>query len=103
MTRVSRKTLMGLWTYESSHEALFEIRENSIFYVDHFVSYAYLLKRDTIVIRYPDWTFRARIRLQRNELVIVSENGIVKFRRLKKSNHEQGRNKRSSSIPPAIR
>ncbi|MFL5741026.1 MAG: hypothetical protein ACJ75B_12465 [Flavisolibacter sp.] len=102
MARVSRKALMGFWTYEPSLKPLFEIREDSIYYVDHSVSYTYFLKRDTILIQYPDWNFRARVKLEKDHLEIVSENGLVKFRRLKKSQHEQGRNKRPSSIPPPI-
>jgi len=48
--------LIGIWSNGIGENAFFEIKKDSIYYVDDFISYRYFLAGDTIKIFYPDWT-----------------------------------------------
>ena len=46
--------IIGIWTNGSTENATFEIKEDSIFYVDEGKSYSYNLVNDTIKINFTD-------------------------------------------------
>lgn len=75
----SNSNLLGAWTDGSSENASFEIRKDSIYYVDQFATYKYSLTGDIIKIYYPDWTFTGAINFSKDTLTIASEDGTTKY------------------------
>jgi len=76
--------LIGLWTDGSSGSATFDIKKDSIFYVDQFKSYKYSQKQDSIKIYYPDFTYTAKVYFTDDTLVMDShDDGIAKFWKFK--------------------
>jgi hypothetical protein len=73
--------LYGLWTDGSTENATFEIRKDSIYYVEQFAAYKYVLDEDFITIYYPDTTYRGRLKIVDDELEIVSEDGSTTFKK----------------------
>lgn len=71
--------LLGIWTDGNSENAVFDIRKDSIYYVDQFATYRYSLTGDTITIFYPDWTFTGAISFSKDTLIIASEDGVTKY------------------------
>jgi len=65
--------ILGIWTDGSSENASFDIRKDSIYYVDQFATYKYSLTGDSIKIYYPDWTFTGAISLLNDTLTIASK------------------------------
>lgn len=83
-SEITEPIIIGIWTDGSSENATFEIKPKSIYYVDHLQEYTYLLKHDTIEIRFPDYTYRAGIFLKNDSLIMNSkEYGQAKFWRSK--------------------
>lgn len=75
--------ILGIWTDGSSANASFDIRKDSIYYVDLFATYKYSLNGDSIKIYYPDYTFTGTISLSNDTLTISSEDGATKFWKFK--------------------
>ena len=73
------KKLIGLWTDGSSENASFEVRKDSIYYIDQFATYLYLFNGDTVKIIYPDWIFTGAVSFSKDTLLIISENGTTKY------------------------
>ncbi len=72
--------IIGIWTGGESPNATFEINKDSIYYVDHFKSYKYTLKNDSIKIFYDDYDYSAKIYFLKDTLVMNSpEYDIAKF------------------------
>lgn len=80
---ISSDDLIGAWTDGGTENATFNIQKNSIFYVDQLTAYKYSLNGDSIKIFYPDWVFSGAVRLTKDTLVIVSEDGTTKYWRFK--------------------
>ena len=71
--------LLGIWTEGSSGNATFDIRKDSIYYVDQFATYKYSLTGDSIKIYYPDWTFTGAISFSKDTLRIAYEDGTTTY------------------------
>ncbi|HVW95201.1 MAG TPA: hypothetical protein VHA56_04495 [Mucilaginibacter sp.] len=81
----SNKKAIGVWTNGNSANATFEIKEDSIYYVDQFKSYKYLISKDSIHIYYPDYIYGARFYFRKDTLIMDSQDdGVSKFHRFKK-------------------
>jgi len=79
-----KQKLIGIWTDGSSDNATFDIKKDSIFYVDQFKSYRYSLNQDSIKIYYPDFTYTAKVYFIDDTLVMDSQDdGIAKFWKFK--------------------
>jgi hypothetical protein len=76
-----KSDLLGLWTDGSSENATFEIRQDSVYYVEQFEAYKYALEDGIIKIHYPDHMFKGRLTFENDEIKIVAEDGSVVFRR----------------------
>jgi hypothetical protein len=74
---------VGIWTDGSSENATFDIRKDSIYYVDQFVPYKYSLRGDSIKIFYPDWTFTGAVSFSKDTMIIASEDGTTKYWKFK--------------------
>ncbi|HEV8506054.1 MAG TPA: hypothetical protein VGQ53_11660 [Chitinophagaceae bacterium] len=75
--------IRGIWTDGSSENATFEIRKDSIYYVDELSSYKYSLVGNSIKIKYPDWTFTGQISFVKDTLIINSKYGKVRYWKFK--------------------
>lgn len=60
-----------------------DITTDSIYYTEHFESYKYDLKQDSIFISYPDFTFAAKVYFNKDTLVMESEDGKSKYHKFK--------------------
>jgi len=84
-SNIDNKKITGIWTDGNSENATFDIRKDSIYYVEQFKSYKYSLTNDSIKIHYPDFTYSAKIYFLKDTLVMDSkEDGIAKFWKFKK-------------------
>ena len=83
-SEITNDKIMGIWTTGESRNATFEIKSNSIYYVDNFKDYRYELNNDTIEIKYSDYTYRAKIFLKNDTLIMKSkEYSLAKYWRFK--------------------
>ncbi|QNP53509.1 hypothetical protein [Hymenobacter qilianensis] len=71
--------ILGAWTNNSSENAIFDIRKDSIYYVDDLISYKYSMNRDSIKIDYLDWAFVGAVSFARDSLIISSKDGVTKY------------------------
>jgi len=73
-------SLIGIWTNGLTGNATMEIHKDSIFYVERFERYKYLLTNDSIKIYYPDYIYSAKCFFMKDTLVMSSkEDGMAKF------------------------
>ena len=80
-----RSKLKGIWTDGNTENAVFEIKENTIFYVDHMASYKYTLIGNKMTIIYPDYSYKCLISFRKDTLIMDSkEYGVTSFWRFKK-------------------
>lgn len=80
----NKGNLWGIWGNEGSENAIFDIKTDSIYYVDEMRSYKYSLVGDTIIIYYPDYSYKSKVRIKGDTLIMDSEvNGQAKFWRFK--------------------
>ncbi|NNV55172.1 hypothetical protein [Limnovirga soli] len=76
--------LLGIWSDGSSENATFIIKSDSVYYVDQFKSYKYVLNDDSIKIIYPDWIYAAKVIFKNDTLILESEDGTSEFLKFKK-------------------
>lgn len=82
--KTDREKIMGIWTNSSTQNAVFDIRKDSIYYVEKFESYKYVLKQDSIQIYYPDFVYTAKLYFIKDTLTMDSkDDGIAKFWKFK--------------------
>lgn len=79
----SSKQITGIWATTDKEILTVDISKDSIFYTEHFESYKYEIKKDSIYIHYPDFIFSGRPYLINDSLVISSIDGDVKYVRVK--------------------
>lgn len=76
--------ILGIWTDGSTENATFDIRKDSIYYVDQFKAYSYSLKEDSIKIHYSDFNYAAKIHFLKDTLVMDSKDyGVTKYWKFK--------------------
>ena len=71
--------ILGIWGNEYSENAVFEIRNDSIYYVDQFKTYKYKLKDSTITIFYHDYKDSSKLSFVKDTLVMESNGEKSKF------------------------
>ncbi|MBC6610131.1 hypothetical protein H8B15_04320 [Hymenobacter sp. BT507] len=76
-------TILGIWKDGNSENATFDIRKDSIYYIDQFATYKYFIIGDSIKIYYPDRAFTGLVSLSKDTLTITSEDGATKFWKFK--------------------
>jgi hypothetical protein len=81
VVHVQKNDLYGFWTDGSTENVTFEIKHDSIYYVDQSEAYKYVLEDGFIKIYYPDFIFKGRVKIDNDELNIVSEDGSATFTR----------------------
>lgn len=71
--KVSKKNnLLGIWNIDD--EPVFEIRIDSIYYIDNDRSYKYKLKDSIIFIYYDDFTYKGTISLKKSKQLIMKDS-----------------------------
>jgi hypothetical protein len=75
----TKDKMLGPWTSEGYNNAVFDIRKDSIYYIEDFASYKYDLTQDSIKIDYPDGAYSAKIYFIKDTLVMRSEDGEAKY------------------------
>lgn len=83
LEKSSNTSLIGPWTSGLSDNALFDVRKDSIFYVEDLESYKYVLANDSIKIYYPGYTFSGKINLRQDTLTITSEGEESRYWRFR--------------------
>ncbi|MBX9781005.1 MAG: hypothetical protein K2X26_11720 [Chitinophagaceae bacterium] len=78
------KSILGIWTDGTTDNATFDIREDSIYYVDQLKTYKYFIDKDTIQINYSDLIYKAKIEIRNDTLMFINEDGASKFWHFKK-------------------
>lgn len=79
-----KSRLKGLWTDGTTETATLEIKDKTIYYVDQGVDYRYSVNADFIIIKYPDYTYKAKLSFQSDTLIMDSEEyGETKLWRFK--------------------
>jgi hypothetical protein len=82
-----KSKLKGIWTDGTTENAAFEIKENTIFYVDNVATYKYTLQGNKMTIIYPDYTYKCVISFHKDTLIMDSkEYGSSSFWKFKKNN-----------------
>lgn len=71
--------ILGIWGNEYSENAVFEIRRDSIYYVDQFKTYKYIIKDSTITIFYPDYIDSSKLSFRKDTMVMESDGKKDKF------------------------
>jgi hypothetical protein len=66
--------LPGTWTDGDSGSATLDISKDSIYYVDKFESYKYILKHDSLKIYYPGFMYTAKVYFTKDTLVMDSKD-----------------------------
>lgn len=66
----SQTKVIGIWTDGNSENASFQISKDSIYYVDHFLTFKYEVKGDSIYIHYPDYFYRAGITFSGDSMIL---------------------------------
>jgi hypothetical protein len=76
--------IIGIWTGGESENATFDMRKDSVYYVDQFETYKYILKKDTITMFYTDGPLSFKIHFVKDTLVMESKDfGVSKFWKFK--------------------
>ena len=82
-SKENQDALFGVWISDNQEQPTIDINKDSIYYTEHFESYKYDLKGDSIFIKYPDFIFSAKVLFNKDTLIMESENGHSKFYRFK--------------------
>src|SRR5215204_4350313 len=61
VVHAQKSDLYGFWTDGSAENATFEIKHDSIYYVEQSTAYKYVMEDGFITIYYPDFVFKGRL------------------------------------------
>jgi hypothetical protein len=78
----TKRQLIGVWTDGTTENATFRIDADSLLNVEHLESYAWELKQDTLVIYYPEETYKGKItNLTKDAFTLQDEYTSATFER----------------------
>ena len=75
----NQRELLGIWMRDNKELLTVKIDLDSIYYIEHFESHKYTLKKDSIFINYHDYLFAAKLYFLNDTLIMESENELIKF------------------------
>jgi len=75
----NQRELLGIWMRDNKELLTVKIDLDSIYYIEHFESHKYTLKKDSIFINYHDYLFAAKLYFLNDTLIMESENELTKF------------------------
>jgi hypothetical protein len=71
---IVKDNLIGIWGDDLEENSLFQIFENYIIYTEHQdASYLYILSKDTMIIKYPDYENKSLIKHLDNHKMIYED------------------------------
>lgn len=80
---ILRNKIQGRWAIEQQpDEPVFQVTLDSIYYIDEDQSYRYRLTADSLFIYYPDWIYSGKLQIDRETMIIQSETGESRFKKL---------------------
>jgi len=83
-SNIIEEKIIGIWTDGSPENATFDIRKDSIYYVDDFESFKYFLRGDIIEIHYSDFIYKAKVYFKKDTLVMdAKDDELAKFWKFK--------------------
>ncbi|HVA99512.1 MAG TPA: hypothetical protein VNG53_11515 [Bacteroidia bacterium] len=72
---VLKKQILGVWAFKSDLVTDFEIRKDSIYYIDQDKSYKYFLtKDDTLIIYFNGYTTKNLITIKKDNLMMLDSD-----------------------------
>ncbi len=77
--------LIGVWGLSTDGNANFRIQADSIYYPEHFKSYKYHTKNDTLYIHYDGWTYRGAFLVRNDTLILRTQAKENRFVHIKSS------------------
>lgn len=77
----NKNELIGVWASDNKEPLTIDIKADSIYYTEHFESYKYRVKNDSIFISYPDYEFSARVYFRWDTMIMESAYGQSKYYR----------------------
>ena len=75
----NQRELLGIWMRDNKELLTVKIDLDSIYYIEHFESHKYTLKKDSIFINYHDYLFAAKLYFLKDTLIMESENELTTF------------------------
>jgi hypothetical protein len=86
-TKISIKNsdnlIFGVWRSLNDEDPIFEIKRDSIYYIDQFASYKYSIIDDSITIFYSDYNFKSHIKLIQDTLIFKNAEQTDTYIRFK--------------------
>jgi hypothetical protein len=67
-----REKMLGFWSLVGEENASFEIKNDKLYYPEHFKSYRYLMKEDSIRIKYDDYEGVFFVKMKGMDTLILS-------------------------------
>ena len=76
---VDKPKVIGVWTDGTTENATFEIDEDSIFYVDNMQRFKYIIKGDSLTIKFDGYDFASKIQKATDDsLILVQDKKVFK-------------------------
>ena len=77
------KSILGVWQLVDEENPVFEIKKDSIFYIDQFTNYKYSTNENSITIFYTDNVYKGVFTLINDTLWIKNDDQEDKYLRVK--------------------
>lgn len=74
--------LIGVWGPSIHENASFRIQSDSIYYPEHFKSFKYTTKNDSIFILFDGWIYKSRFYFRNDSLILKTQNKANRFVRI---------------------
>jgi len=72
---LDKKQLLGVWLTKADLVQDFEIRKDSIYYIDQEKSYKYVLtKADTLIIYFDGFINKSKVIIRKDTLILAGDN-----------------------------
>lgn len=75
----NKNKLMGVWGPSINENASFWIQQDSVYYPEHFKSYKYSTKKDSIFIFYEGWIVKAKYSFSHDSLIMRNEDKVERY------------------------
>ncbi len=66
--------IYGIYKMPNNDNPVFEIKQDSIFYIDNEITYYYKIQQDSIHIYFDDWIYRAKYSFSHDTLIFVEKD-----------------------------
>jgi hypothetical protein len=66
-----KSKMLGVWKLEGDENPTFEIKKDSIYYIDQGEMYSYKTNKDSIVIFYKDFIYKGIYTMEKGKLILI--------------------------------